>query len=80
LWTQPIETKKLSRLGRHRKRGSSSLIRDGEGVGFNPLEGVLCGLQDNLFYMDGRYLNLLYVDPANKHDVTIIKENEEDSV
>jgi hypothetical protein len=24
------------------------------------------------------YLNLLYVDPANKHDVTIIKEDEED--
>ena len=27
---------------------------------------------------DGRYLNLLYIDPANKHDITIIKENEED--
>ena len=27
---------------------------------------------------DGRYLNLLYIDPANKHDVTIIKENSED--
>jgi hypothetical protein len=27
--------------------------------------------------MDGRYLSLLYVDPANKHDITIIKENEE---
>jgi hypothetical protein len=32
---KPIETKKLSRLGRHRKRGSSSLVRDEESVGFN---------------------------------------------
>jgi predicted Zn-dependent protease len=23
-----------------------------------------------------KYLNLLYVDPANKHDITIIKEDE----
>jgi len=22
---------------------------------------------------DGRYLNLLYIDPANKHDLTIIR-------
>jgi hypothetical protein len=27
---------------------------------------------------DDRYLNLLYVDPANKHNITIIKEKEED--
>jgi len=26
---------------------------------------------------DDRYLNLLYVDPANKHNITIIKEKEE---
>jgi len=29
-------------------------------------------------YTDGRYLIIHYVDPANKHDITIIKENEED--
>ena len=27
---------------------------------------------------DGRYLSLLYVDPANKHDITIVKERVED--
>jgi coproporphyrinogen III oxidase-like Fe-S oxidoreductase len=37
--SKPIETKKLSRLGRHTKRGSSSLIKEGESVGFNPLKG-----------------------------------------
>jgi hypothetical protein len=34
--SKPVETKKLSRLG---KRGGSSLIKDGEGVGFDPLRG-----------------------------------------
>ena len=29
---------------------------------------------------NGSYLSLLYIDPANKHDLTIIKENEEDFV
>jgi len=37
--SKPIETKKLSRLGRHEKRGSSHLIKEGERVGFNPLKG-----------------------------------------
>ena len=37
--SKPVETKKLSRIGRHGKKGSSSLIKDGEGVGFNPLRG-----------------------------------------
>lgn len=27
---------------------------------------------------DGRYLGLLYVDPANRHDITIVKGNRED--
>jgi len=36
--SKPVETKRLARLGRHRKRGSSSLIKDGESVGFNPLK------------------------------------------
>lgn len=27
---------------------------------------------------DGRYLSLLYVDPADKHDITIVKERVED--
>jgi hypothetical protein len=38
--SKPVETKRLARLGRHRhrKRGSSSLIKDEEGVGFNPLK------------------------------------------
>jgi hypothetical protein len=37
--SKPIETKKLSRFGRHEKRGSSHLIKEGERVGFNPLKG-----------------------------------------
>jgi hypothetical protein len=37
--SKPIETKRLSRLRRHGKRGSSSLIKEGEGVGFDPLRG-----------------------------------------
>jgi hypothetical protein len=28
--------------------------------------------------MDGRYLSLIYVDPANKQDITIVKERVED--
>ena len=48
--SKPVETKKLSRIGRHGKKGSSSLIKDGEGVGFNPLRGILCGIQDNLLH------------------------------
>jgi hypothetical protein len=31
--SKPVEAKKLSRIGRHGKRGGSPLIRDGEGVG-----------------------------------------------
>lgn len=27
---------------------------------------------------DGTYLNLLYIDPANEHDLTILKENRDD--
>jgi len=37
--SKPVETKKLVRHGRHRKRGESSVIREGEAVGFNPLKG-----------------------------------------
>ena len=29
---------------------------------------------------DGKYLKLLYVDPANKHDLTIIKDRKEDFI
>ncbi|MGC8911665.1 MAG: hypothetical protein ACP5K8_06285 [Nitrososphaeria archaeon] len=37
--SKPLETKKLARFKRHSKRGESRLIRDEEGVGFNPLKG-----------------------------------------
>lgn len=37
--SKPVETKKLVRHGRHRKRGESSVVREGEAVGFNPLKG-----------------------------------------
>ncbi|MCL7384594.1 MAG: hypothetical protein LZ167_07830 [Thaumarchaeota archaeon] len=36
--SKPIEMKKLSRFGRYRKREDSSLVKDEESVGFNPLK------------------------------------------
>lgn len=37
--SKPLETKRLVRYGRHRKRGESSLVKEGEAIGFNPLKG-----------------------------------------
>jgi len=34
--SKPVETKKLARSGRHRKRGVSAVVREEESVGFNP--------------------------------------------
>ncbi len=39
--SKPVETKKLIRYGRHKKRGKSSLIKDDEAIGYNMLKGVL---------------------------------------
>lgn len=37
--SKPVETKSLVRYGRHRKRGESSVVREEEAIGFNPLKG-----------------------------------------
>ncbi len=37
--SKPLETKKLARFKKHRKRGESKLIKNEEGIGFNPLKG-----------------------------------------
>ena len=37
--TKPIATKKLVRFGRYRKRGKSSIIKEEESIGYNPLKG-----------------------------------------
>ncbi|MGB9659194.1 MAG: hypothetical protein ACPLY9_01530 [Nitrososphaerales archaeon] len=37
--SKPLETKKLARFNRHRKRGESKIIKNEEGIGFNSLKG-----------------------------------------
>ena len=37
--SKPVETKRLARFGRHRKRGTSAVIREEESIGFNPSKG-----------------------------------------
>jgi len=37
--SKPVETKRLARFGRHEKKGGSSVIKERESVGFNPLKG-----------------------------------------
>ncbi len=37
--SKPVETKRLIRYGRHKKRGESSLIKDDEAIGYNRLKG-----------------------------------------
>jgi len=59
-------------------RGELILDQRGRGCGLQPVKrGFYVGYKMTCC-TDGRYLNLLYIDPANKHDITIIKENEED--
>jgi hypothetical protein len=37
--SKSIETKRLARFGRHRKRGTSAVMGEGESIGFNPSKG-----------------------------------------
>jgi hypothetical protein len=37
--SKPLETKRLVRHGRHRRQGTSKLVREEEAVGFNSLKG-----------------------------------------
>jgi hypothetical protein len=44
--SKPFETKKLSRIGRHGRRGGSSLIKEGVG----PVKEGFYRIQDNLLH------------------------------
>ena len=76
--SKPVETKRLARFGRHRKRGTSAVIREEESIGFNPSKGGFYLGYKATCCTDGRYMTLLHVDPANRHDLSIMKENRDD--
>ncbi|MGQ9680757.1 MAG: hypothetical protein ACUVV4_08355 [Candidatus Bathyarchaeia archaeon] len=66
--SKPLETKRLVRAGRHRKRGGPSLVKEG---GNHRLQRVKRGFYVGykaIYCTDGGYMGLLYVDPANRHD------------
>lgn len=68
-----VETKKLTRHGRHRKRGESSLVKVEETIGFKQLKICFYLGNKTTYCTDGSYMGPLYVDLANRHDIAIIK-------
>ncbi|WP_225807869.1 IS982 family transposase [Thermococcus bergensis] len=71
--SKPIQTKELARKNRKDKEGSSEVISEKPAVGFVPSKKFYYGYKLTC-YSDGNLLALLSVDPANKHDVSVVRE------
>lgn len=72
--TIPIETKELVRKNRHNKRGKSMLIKKDGTVGFNASKKRYYFRYKATYITDGLYLMLIFINPANQHDLDILKE------
>ncbi|MFU8652793.1 transposase [Methanotorris formicicus] len=73
--TIPIETKELVRKSRHEKSGKSMLIKKDGTVGFNASKKRYYFEYKATYITNGLYLMLIFVNPANQHDLDILKEN-----
>ncbi|NJE09287.1 IS982 family transposase [Thermococcus sp. M39] len=72
--SKPIQTKELARKNRKEKKGSSEIITGKPAVGFVPSKKSNYYGYKLTCYSDGNLLALLSIDPANKHDVSVVRE------
>ncbi|MFU8652060.1 transposase [Methanotorris formicicus] len=73
--TIPIETKELIRKYRHEKIGKSMLIKKDGIVGYNASKKRYYFGYKATYTTDEMYLTLLFVSPANQHDLDVLKDN-----
>jgi uncharacterized protein YnzC (UPF0291/DUF896 family) len=71
--SRPIKTKKVIRKNRYNKRGKSKLITEKEKVGYNASKKEYYLGYKLTAKTDGNFIKPIFVDPANRHDITIIK-------